>query len=195
MNGASPPEIVSVTATPLEVTTVLGSTTSGGGGVTAFGWTVTLTVALWPTESWMVTTTLTSTVTVVGTRLTIEPGTFWVTGSTAVLLENARYGGTPPETVSCVPIVEYTSTGDGSTTSGGGGETGPGRMVTCELIEVPAESWIVIVANVVLLTLPANSVIVFPGSDCGTGKSAELLENARYGATPPEMVSVAATCP
>ena len=111
-----------------------------------------------------------------------------------MLLENARNGGTPPETVNCVEIVEYTSTGDGSTTSAGGGETGPGRTVTCVVIDVPAESWIVSVADVRLATVPASSVTVLPGSDWVTGNNAELLENARNGATPPEMVSVDATC-
>src|SRR6266508_4499688 len=49
----------------------------------------------------------------------------------------------------------------------------------------------VIVTDVVSATSLATSSTVLPGTACATGSTAELLEKAKKGATPPTTVSVA----
>ena len=66
------------------------------------------------------------------------------------------------------------------------GSSGAGCTLTPAGSEtVPAASWTVTATPVVAVTLLARRTIVSPDTDAETGRTDALVENARYGATPP----------
>src|SRR5689334_5527373 len=104
--------MVSCDGTPAYASSLVGSTTNAGGGVVGAGCTVTLTVTLCPAESRIVSVTDVLVVTLAGVNATmLAAGS--ATGTSAWLLENARYGGAPPSIVTCVGTPEYASSVDG----------------------------------------------------------------------------------
>ena len=82
--------------------------------------TVTAAVARCPEASWIVTSTAVSPPTLAASSTTVDPGTACATGRTVVFDDDARYGGTPPVTVSVDAIPEYAIVTDGTTVSATG---------------------------------------------------------------------------
>src|SRR5205814_1692847 len=102
-----------------------------------FGCTVTCTLTTWPIASRTVTVTKVVVATSDASSGIVLPVTIWVTGSSALLLENARYGATPPTTVSRDWIPEKMSVGLGRTSSSGGATVSSGNTVTATLTVEP----------------------------------------------------------
>src|SRR5207237_355827 len=191
--GGTPPEIANIVGTPGYTSGEGGRTTSVGAGDVVCGCTVTTTTTVCPIASWIVTLTFVSRVTGLASSVTALPVTTCATGNTAVLLENALYGATPPTIVSVDAVPENTSAlgghpdklsrRGGKTLSAGGGVVGCGCTVTFTVAVCPTESWTVRMTAVLAGTAPARSGTVLPVTVCGTGNTVGLLENARKGAT------------
>src|SRR5262245_44572496 len=140
------------------------------------GRTVTLAAAVLDCESCTVIATVVSAATLAPNSGITLPATDCVTGSTAELLVNARYGGVPPLTSNVDGTPENRMEVPGSTVSAGGGVTPSALTCTVTGLVWPAESWIVIVTSVSTVTALAFSTTELPGPLRPTGSTPGLLE-------------------
>src|SRR5262249_30201658 len=144
------------TGTPGYTSTVSGNTTSTGGGAVVCACTVTAVTTVWPTASWIVMFTLVSAPTGAASSVTLLPMTVCATGSTALLLEYAEYGATPPTIVSVEAVPETTSMFAGRTDNAGGGVAGFACTVTATVSVWPTASCTVMLTVVSESTFAAT---------------------------------------